>query len=181
MLNARSISITLLILAVPGFAADVIDTPNSYASDSDERRLRLSHTHTNEKIDVLYWRDGEYQRDALEDLNHFLRDSRTGDAVEMDPALFDLLHEIYTLAGSTGWYEIISAYRSPKTNAMLRSRSNGVAQRSQHLEGRAMDVRLTDIPTARIRQIALELEAGGVGFYRKSNFVHLDTARFRIW
>jgi uncharacterized protein YcbK (DUF882 family) len=181
MLNALFICIPLLMLAGPAFAADAIGTADAYASGSEERRLRLSHTHTNETIDVFYWRNGEYQPEALEDLNYFLRDSRTGDTTEMDPALFDLLHEIYTLAGSNGWYEIISAYRSPKTNTMLRSRSNGVAKRSQHLEGRAMDVRLTDVPTARIRQIALELKTGGVGFYRKSDFVHLDTAGFRIW
>jgi len=180
MLNALFFFIAL-ILVRPAFAADGIGTMDASPLGSHDRRLRLSHTHTSEKIDVLYWRNGEYQREALEGLNHFLRDFRTGDATEMDPALFDLLHEIYTLAGSNGWYEIISAYRSPKTNAMLHSRSNGVARRSQHLEGRAIDVRLTDVATARIREIALELERGGIGLYRKSDFVHLDTDRFRIW
>ena len=174
----------LLLAAAPGWvrgadaAAESVEAPPS----TEARLLRLRHTHTNEKIEIAYWRDGDYVPDALEALNRFLRDFRTGDITQMDPALFDLLHEVYRRSGSTGWFEIISAYRSPATNEMLRSRSNGgVARRSQHLLGTAMDVRLTDVPIDRIREIALEMKSGGVGFYRRSNFVHLDTGRFRTW
>jgi uncharacterized protein YcbK (DUF882 family) len=99
----------------------------------------------------------------------------------MDPELLDLLYTVYSETGSRGQFEIISAYRSPKTNEMLRGRSNGVAKRSQHLLGKAIDVRLTDIPIDKIRKVAYELGAGGIGFYSRSNFVHLDTGRFRTW
>ena len=119
--------------------------------------------------------------EALDAINHFLRDFRTGDEMTMDPSLLDLLHTVYGRTGSSGHFEIISAYRSPKTNEMLRGRSNGVAKRSQHLLGKAIDVRLTDVPIDKIRKVAYELGVGGVGFYRKSDFVHLDTGRFRTW
>ena len=151
------------------------------ADASNNRALSFVHTHTHEKLTVTYWRDGTYVPGALEEINHFLRDFRTGDEVEMDPGLLDLLHTVYEQTGSGGHFEIISAYRSAKTNNMLRGRSNGVARRSQHLLGKAIDVRLTDVPVAVLRKTAFALGVGGVGFYPKSNFVHLDTGRFRTW
>jgi uncharacterized protein YcbK (DUF882 family) len=145
------------------------------------RSLSLHHTHTGKSITVTYHRDGAYVPEALEALDEFLEDFRTGDEGRMDPALFDLLHDIQRAAGSDGTYEVISAYRSPATNAMLRKNSSGVAKKSQHLLGKAIDVRLTDVDTARLRDVALSLKRGGVGYYRASDFVHVDTGRVRRW
>lgn len=166
---------TLLIvaLAIVPVAATV--------SKTDERQLSFYHTHTSESLTVTYYRDGEYVPSALADLNHFLRDFRTDDAVNMDPAVFDILYDIQIASGSVGTYQIISAYRSPATNEMLRGKSNGVARKSQHLLGRAIDVRLTDLDTAELRDVALSLQRGGVGYYSKSDFVHVDTGRVRQW
>jgi len=166
---------TLLIvaLAIVPVAATV--------SKTDERQLSLYHTHTSESLTVTYYRDGEYVPSALAELNHFLRDFRTDDAVNMDPAVFDILYDIQIASGSVGTYQIISAYRSPATNEMLRGNSNGVARNSQHLLGRAIDVRLTDLDTAELRDVALSLQRGGVGYYSKSDFVHVDTGRVRQW
>ena len=146
-----------------------------------DRRLSFFHTHTAEKMDVTYFKDGAYVTSALDDLNHFLRDFRTGDAAEMDPAVFDILHEIQRRSGSAGTFEVISAYRSPATNEMLRGKSSGVAKNSQHLLGKAIDVRLTDLDTAELRDVALSLGRGGVGYYHSSDFVHVDTGRVRQW
>lgn len=148
---------------------------------NEERQLSLYHTHTAESLDVIYFTDGEYVTSALDDLNHFLRDFRTGDAVTMDPAVFDILHEVQRASGSVGTFEVISAYRSPATNEMLRDNSSGVAKNSQHLLGKAIDVRLTDLATAELRDVALSLGRGGVGYYHESDFVHVDTGRARQW
>jgi uncharacterized protein YcbK (DUF882 family) len=150
-------------------------------SANSSRQLSFYHTHTGERLTVTYWQDGEYLDSALAEINHFLRDFRTGDAFDMDPALLDTLHLVYQRTGSEGHFEVISAYRSPKTNEMLRSRSGGVAKKSQHLQGKAIDVRLTDIPISKLRSVAYELQRGGIGYYETSNFVHLDTGRFRTW
>ena len=150
-------------------------------SKTDDRQLSFYHTHTAESLTVTYYRDGDYVPAALDELNYFLRDFRTGDVTEMDPAVFDILHDIYVQTGSTGTYEVISAYRSPKTNEMLRSKSNGVARNSQHLHGNAIDVRLRGVDTAKLRDVAIALHRGGVGYYRSSNFIHVDTGRVRTW
>lgn len=145
------------------------------------RRLRFAHTHTGEKLDVVYHERGAYLDDALGELNFLLRDFRSGDVTDIDPALFDLLYSAQQRLGSTGTYEIISGYRSPATNEMLRKRGGGVARGSLHLQGKAIDVRLTDADTRDLRQASLELGRGGVGYYASSNFVHLDTGRPRWW
>ena len=145
------------------------------------RSLSFYHTHTTEELSVTYYSNGAYDTEALAELNHFLRDFRTRDVTEMDPAIFDILFDIQKDAGSTGVYQIISAYRSPATNEMLRSSSSGVAKNSQHLLGKAMDVRLTDLDTAELRDVAISLERGGVGYYQDSDFVHVDTGRVRQW
>ena len=145
------------------------------------RRLSFFHTHTSEELSVTYYADGEYVDSALNELNQFLRDFRTGTSVEMDPGVFDILFDIQQSSGSTGVYQVISAYRSPTTNEMLRNRSGGVAKNSQHLIGKAIDVRLTDLDTTDLRDVALLLKRGGVGYYSKSDFVHVDTGRVRSW
>jgi uncharacterized protein YcbK (DUF882 family) len=174
-LNVKKYWIFLMIavLVIAPFSATM--------SKTDERQLSFYHTHTSESLTVTYFRDGDYVEPALAELNHFLRDFRTGDAVTMDPAVFDILHEIQSESGSSGTYQIISAYRSPATNESLRGKSSGVAKNSQHLLGKAIDVRLTDLDTAELRDVALSLKRGGVGYYKASDFVHVDTGRVRQW
>ena len=150
-------------------------------ASQDEKTLKFFHTHTGESIEVCYYKDGEYDSHALRELNQFLADFRNGQSIEMDPRVFDVLHSIKRVAGSNGTYQVISAYRSPETNEMLRAKSSGVAKKSQHLLGNAMDVRLTDVDTKKLRDIAKSLEMGGVGYYHKSNFVHIDVGRVRYW
>jgi uncharacterized protein YcbK (DUF882 family) len=130
---------------------------------------------------VIYHEDGLYLPDAMAAANQVLRDHRSDEIAQMDPALLDFLHAAQTRLGSTGTFEIISAYRSPATNEMLRQRGGGVARRSLHLQAKAIDVRLTDAATKDLRQVGLDLQRGGVGYYSKSNFVHLDTGRVRWW
>ncbi|MCX8113484.1 MAG: DUF882 domain-containing protein [Burkholderiaceae bacterium] len=144
------------------------------------RSISLYHTHTGERLSVVYFERGAYLRDALASINALLRDFRTGDAAEIDPRLFDTLHAL-NLACGAGTFEVISAYRSPRTNEMLRGRSHGVAKNSLHTQGRAIDVRLAGCDTRTLRDAAIALAAGGVGYYAASDFVHLDTGRFRAW
>jgi uncharacterized protein YcbK (DUF882 family) len=123
-----------------------------------------------------------YQRGALAKLSDFLRDFRTGDSVAIDPQLFDLLYDVKAQLGDTeARYEVLSAYRSPHTNATLRRSGHGVARNSLHMAGQAMDIRLPDLPTRYIRDAALSVGRGGVGYYRSSDFVHVDTGKVRRW
>jgi len=168
----RLVAVVAIILIAPSLAQE---------PPGEARRLSFYHTHTAETLEVTYFKDGAYVTSALDDLNHFLRDFRTGEAAEMDPAVFDILHEVQRKSGSAGTFEVISAFRSPATNEMLRSNSGGVAKNSQHLLGKAIDVRLTDLNTAELRDVALSLGRGGVGYYNKSDFVHVDTGRVRQW
>jgi len=172
--------LTLAATALPGL---VLLAPwrKTRAESTEDRTLAFHHTHTDEKLVVRYFTAGRYDAEALSRLDHLLRDFRTGDERKMDRKLYDLLHEVHTATGSEGTFEIISAYRSPETNAMLRSKSKGVAEGSLHVKGKAIDLRLTDVETLRLRDTALALKRGGVGYYPKSDFVHLDTGRVRRW
>jgi uncharacterized protein YcbK (DUF882 family) len=143
--------------------------------------LQFFHTHTLKRLSVTYKRENEYVQDALSNINAFLFDFRTGDLTNIDPQLIDLIYDIREALGSKGTYEIISAYRSPATNEMLRQRSGDVAKNSQHLLGKAIDVRLTDIELPELRDAAIAMQRGGVGYYASSNFVHIDTGRVRRW
>lgn len=149
----------------------------------DERKLSFYHTHTGNELEVVYARGGEYVDSALDEIESFLSDFRTGDARAIDPALLDLVYDIRDSLGSRGTFEIISAYRSPQTNQMLQDRSSnsGVATKSQHLLGKAIDLRLRGVPTTDLRDAAIALQRGGVGFYETSDFVHVDTGRIRRW
>jgi uncharacterized protein YcbK (DUF882 family) len=157
---------TLLMLALIGFAATATVTPPSDVRAADARQLSFYHTHTGQSLDVVYYENGEYVGSALDEINRFLKDFRTGDVAEMDPKLLDILHDVRNELGSEETYEVISAYRSPKTNDMLRSKSGGVARNSQHLLGNAIDVRLRGVPTEDLRDTALEMRRGGVGYYK---------------
>lgn len=145
------------------------------------RELSFYHTHTHRELTVEYYRDGEYIEQALTELTNYLSDFRNGDTKAIDPHLFDLLYELKQRTGTRVPFQVISAYRSPQTNKMLKSIGRGVAKRSMHLEGKAIDIRLTDVPVSKLRDVALTLQAGGVGYYPNSNFVHVDTGRVRRW
>ena len=151
------------------------------ARSTAPRALNFFHTHTSERLEVEYFDGGTYVPDALSTVNQFLRDFRTGAVHDIDPGLLDLLYGLADATGTRRPYEVISGYRSPVTNAMLRSHSEGVAAHSLHMVGQAIDIRLTDVPLARLREAALAARVGGVGFYPASNFVHVDTGRIRAW
>lgn len=168
------------VLPVITLAAGLL-APVDQAFSVDERRLSFYHTHTQKTLEVTYSTGGAYVDSALAEINEFLADFRTGDAIEMDPELLDLIYDVRESLGSEASFEVISAYRSPKTNEMLRQRSGGVAKKSQHLLGKAIDVRLRGVPTSELRDAALALQGGGVGYYEKSDFVHIDTGRVRRW
>ncbi|MDP1691405.1 MAG: DUF882 domain-containing protein [Burkholderiaceae bacterium] len=152
------------------------------ASTAGVRGLALVHTHTGEKIDLVYAVGERFDPAALGSLNRFLRDHYSGDIGSIEPRVFDLLHGVQRLLGSAGSFEVISGYRCPATNARLReSRGGGVARHSLHMEGRAIDVRLPGVSLADLRDAALALRVGGVGYYPREQFVHLDTGRLRNW
>lgn len=152
------------------------------AAGPGARGLAMVHTHTRERIDLVYAAGAEYDPAALGALNGFLRDHYSGEVGTIDPTLFDLLHRVQRELGSTGPFEVISGYRGEATNARLRaSRGGGVAQRSLHMQGRAIDVRLPGVELADLRDAALALRGGGVGYYAREQFLHLDTGRVRNW
>jgi len=151
------------------------------AAPGEERILSLLHTHTQERLTLPYFADGRYLPDALGSLRTFLRDHRTGDEHDIDPGLFDILNDLRLATGTRSPFQVISGYRSPRTNEMLRANGHGVAGGSLHLQGRAIDVRLADVDSAVLRDAALEAGRGGVGYYRSSDFVHVDTGRVRRW
>lgn len=143
--------------------------------------MSFVHTHTGETLSTTYFQGGNYLPPSLERVNHFLRDFRTNEVHSIDPALLDILFDLQGKAHHYGPFEVISAYRSPQTNAALRQRSGAVAEHSMHMEGRAIDIRLRGFPTLKLRDLAIALHRGGVGFYGASDFVHVDTGRVRIW
>ena len=145
------------------------------------RALALRNLHTDEMVRATYWADGVWQPDGLREINHVLRDFRTGDVVDIDPGLLDLMHRLTALVGTDEPFEVISGYRSPRTNAQLARQSSGVAKKSLHMQGKAVDLRLPGVKLSSLRRAAMSLQAGGVGYYPKSGFIHVDTGRIRFW
>jgi uncharacterized protein YcbK (DUF882 family) len=145
------------------------------------RRIALTNLHTGEKLDIEYFRDDAYIPAALAAIEVLLRDFRNGERHAIDPKLMDYLVQVAAQVALPPAYSVISGYRSPETNAMLHERSSGVAQKSLHMQGRAIDVRMAGVDCADLAARAEELKHGGVGYYRASNFVHLDTGAFRTW
>ncbi|WP_372929632.1 DUF882 domain-containing protein [Methyloceanibacter sp.] len=166
-----------VLLAALGAAV----APNAFASDT--RTLSLYEIHTKERLTVTYKRDGEFDDEALEKLNYFMRDWRTDEPTKMDRELIDLIWTLHTQLGSQEPIHLISGYRSAKTNAKLRRRGGGQARKSQHIQGRAADIHFPDVPVKKLRASALIQEVGGVGYYPTSGipFVHVDTGRVRMW
>jgi len=177
LMNRRQFLSTATLTA----AALVLNPPKLSWAMSGCRSLAFYHTHTGEKLDITYSRSGLYNPGALEEINYFLRDFRTGDVHAIDPGLLDLLCAVKQEFGGRGTFEVISGYRSPKTNRQLQKKSSGVAKHSLHMVGKAIDIRLTGVKTKKLQQCALGMKCGGVGFYAKSDFVHLDTGRVRFW
>jgi uncharacterized protein YcbK (DUF882 family) len=151
------------------------------SEETASKRIALFNLHTSERVDIEYARGGRYVPEALASIETVLRDFRTGERHAIDPALMDYLVEVAHAAGVDPSFKVISGYRSPQTNAHLRERSTGVAEHSLHIEGRAIDVRVAGVDCATLAGHAIDLQRGGVGYYRASDFVHLDTGRFRTW
>jgi uncharacterized protein YcbK (DUF882 family) len=161
------------VLAVAPMAA--------WAHGAECRSLSFVHTHTGETLSCVYYQAGGYDPATLARVNHFLRDFRTGEVHPIDHGVLDILFAARLRVGRDDPFHVISGYRSPTTNAYLRSHSSGVAKHSLHMEGRAIDVRLPGFPTRNLRDIGRALRRGGVGYYPASDFVHLDTGRVRFW
>jgi uncharacterized protein YcbK (DUF882 family) len=157
--------------------------PNAFANllKQPERKLSLLNLHTGESINATYWAEGQYQSGELHAISKILRDFRTGDVHKMDNDLIDLLNIMHHKIGTNKPFHVISGYRSPKTNAALSKNSTGVAKKSLHMQGKAIDIRVPGQKLSDLRKVALNLHAGGVGFYPESDFIHVDTGRVRHW
>ena len=172
---------------VAGFGAalvtPLIGIPRIARAADAPRTLHFLSLHTGETLELTYAAGGRYIAAALGGIRHFLRDFRNGATHEIDPALLDQLHRLAAVTATREPFQVISGYRSPATNEMLRREGHGVASHSLHLEGRAIDIRLSDVKLADLRDAALSLRAGGVGYYPSadSDFVHIDTGRVRFW
>jgi len=163
-------------------AAGSLFAPSASAIALEEpRRVSLFNLHTGDRFSDAYWRQGDYVPDAMAAIKHVMRDFRSNEVHDIDPRLLDQLHQLNGLLAAQAPYQIISGYRSPATNAMLHANSDGVATHSLHLEGRAIDIRVAGVDLPRLRDAALSLRAGGVGYYQASDFVHVDTGRVRRW
>lgn len=152
-------------------------------ASAETRTLKLYFLHTGERAEITYKRNGRYLQSGLRQVNHILRDWRRNEPTNMNPRLLDLLWEVYRASGSRDYIHVVSAYRSPETNAMLRKRSSGVAKKSQHMLGNAIDFFLPDVNLTKLRNVALRMQEGGVGYYPRSGspFVHLDVGSVRHW
>jgi uncharacterized protein YcbK (DUF882 family) len=180
LLFAAILALTVLL---PPSVVPATANGGSQAGNGGTRTLYLHHTHTGETAYFTFKRNGQYDQAVLRQMNVFLADWRTKDQIKMDPALFDLLWEVYQEVGATQPYNIVSSYRAPKTNAMLRAKSSAVAENSQHMRGKAMDVFIPGVNLAKLRATAMRHQVGGVGYYPTSGspFVHMDTGNVRAW
>lgn len=165
-----------------GIAASLLLLPLPLQAKSrHERKLSFHNTHTGENTTAVYWAEGDYLVDGKQDIDAILRDHRTGEVYPIDTDLLDLLYLLQAQVHSKHTFEIISGYRSPATNAALRKKSTGVAKRSYHMQGKAIDVRLSGCDLENLHQAALALQTGGVGYYPGSGFIHVDVGPYRSW
>jgi uncharacterized protein YcbK (DUF882 family) len=162
-------------LSLPALSKAALSTPDT------ERALRLYNTHTGESLRTIFWAEGQFIPDALQDISKILRDHRNDKVAQMDPQLLVLLDKVTAQFGDGKVLHIISGYRSPETNAMLHANSDGVAKHSMHMEAKAIDIRLPGTDLAMLRKAAMAAQGGGVGYYPDSQFVHMDTGRLRHW
>lgn len=166
-----------------GLTASLAATQSAFANTlkQSDRKIALLNLHTGEHINATYWAEGEYQTNELFAINNILRDHRTGDVEAIDQHLIELLNLLHSKVSSEQEFHVISAYRSPKSNAALRQNSNGVAKKSFHMRGMAVDIRLPKCQLSSLHKAAVDLGLGGVGKYSKSDFIHLDTGYTRQW
>ncbi len=150
-------------------------------SNTGQRRLSFHHTHTGNRLSIVYHNGQSTIQRSIEKINQFLSDFRTGEVHDIDPRLLDALYLLQRKSATENPFEVISAYRSAKTNALLRNKSKGVAKRSLHMQGKAIDIRLPGVKTSSLRNMAMAMQLGGVGYYRRSDFIHIDTGRVRYW
>lgn len=170
------------------FAATVVAAAPTYSNAfgllrgaGDIRRIRMYSGRTGESLDTIYWIEGEYIPEVMKEVNHFMRDWRSGDTVQMDNRTVDIMAAAHSLMDVSEPYMLLSGYRSPKTNAMLRSQSSGVARNSLHMKGQAADLRLKSRSVSQMARAAEACASGGVGRYSRSNFVHMDCGPIRHW
>ncbi|MCH9690679.1 MAG: DUF882 domain-containing protein [Gammaproteobacteria bacterium] len=162
-------------------ATAIAPTAPSFAKVGTDRILSMRNLHTGEHLDAAYWVRDDYLKSGLKQFNKLLRDHRANEITRMEPKLLDLVYQLKEKLNYNGEIEVISGYRSAKTNASLRARSKGVARKSYHMRGMAMDLRMPGVSLANLRQAAIGLQLGGVGYYPKSNFVHVDVGPVRRW
>ncbi len=170
------------------FAATTITAAPTFASAAgflrgagDIRKIKMHSGRTGERIDTIYWIEGEYIPEAMAEINRFMRDWRNGSIIQFDNRTVDILAASHRLLDTDASYLLLSGYRSPQTNAMLRSRSRSVARNSLHMKGQATDIRLEGRSVSQISRAAISCSAGGVGKYSRSNFVHIDCGDVRVW
>lgn len=195
LLTAGAVAVTTGTLFSPlGVGQAIADTTRDVAQKAEQitkasdtegaaepRRLRLVNAHTHEKLTVDYWKDGEYLPDELNKINFLLRDFRANEVMMIDTDVIDYLHAVSQSVDTRERIQILSGYRSPKTNEMLRKRSNGVAKNSMHIIGKAIDFRIPGQSTRSLQKKAMSLHRGGIGYYRRSDFVHIDSGPYRHW
>lgn len=180
-MNRRQCLQALSTVAVGALLLPRWATASPILATLPERSLSFHHLHTGENLRITYWAEGSYLPDSLNNINYLLRDFRNNKQLPIDIALLDQLTQLQACLSKPCEFQIISAYRSPETNNMLHANSDGVAKHSMHLEGRAIDIRIPGIRLSELHQRALALQAGGVGFYPQSDFVHMDSGRIRQW
>lgn len=187
MTKNRSTNLTRRSL-LGAFAATTLVAAPTYANAfgllrgaGDVRRISMYSGRTGESLDTIYWIEGDYIKDALKEINYFMRDWRTDQSISIDARTVDILAASHNLMDVHEPYMMLSGYRSPKTNAMLRSRSRGVAKNSLHMKGQAADLRLKSRSVSQMARAAQSCSAGGVGKYSRSNFVHMDCGPVRTW
>ena len=179
--NRRQFLTFTLAAAAAALTCPAIVRAHAKSAPTGERAIAFRNLHTGESLKTAYWADGVYLPEGLREIDRLMRDYRTDEVVRMDPTLMDTLYVLRGKLDSRAPFQVVSGYRSPKTNAMLRAQSGGVAKRSLHMRGMAVDVFLPDRDLGSLRKAALALKAGGVGYYPKPGFVHLDTGRVRAW
>lgn len=172
---------TIIQRAAGAALASSVVTPVWATQPEAARRLSFINTHTGDTFADAYWQNGTYVPDALAAINHVMRDHRSNETHPIDVRLLDQLTALRGVVGTAAPFQIISGYRSPATNAMLHENSSGVATRSLHMDGRAIDIRVTGVALETLRDAALNMQAGGVGYYPASDFIHVDTGRVRRW
>jgi uncharacterized protein YcbK (DUF882 family) len=177
--SSLSLSFLLLISVCTAISPTAAETTST---SETSYRLRLFHTHTGQRLDIIYRRGNTYDSHALAQLNHYLRDHRTGTVREYDARVFDLLHELTAALGRPdAEIDVLCGYRTPWSNEYLRMHGHGVAQQSLHMQAMAIDIRVPGVRTSTLRDTALGLRRGGVGYYASSNFIHVDVGRVRRW